>query len=234
MGGAAAGPWRGDRGAACRHGAQPGLHADDAALLQLAADRAALAVQSLRSREDRAATAALQRPAALGAARDRAEIAARYVPGDGSVGGDWYDVFLLPWGAGHGGRRRGRFRARERGRHGPDAQCPALVRAGVPRTSGCLAQAGSENAVFRGRGHGHRVVRRSRPGLGAGADISGRPFPAGGGGPGWAWCPGRTPLSMRRSASPMRPTVRSPHWLWCLAQCCASSPTGWWNAGTSR
>jgi serine phosphatase RsbU (regulator of sigma subunit) len=25
------------------------------------------------------------------------EIAARYVPG-GSVGGDWYDVFLLPWG----------------------------------------------------------------------------------------------------------------------------------------
>ena len=32
--------------------------ADDAALLQLAADRAALAVQSLRSREDRAATAA--------------------------------------------------------------------------------------------------------------------------------------------------------------------------------
>ena len=34
---------------------------DDAALLQLAADRAALAVQSLRSREDRAAAAALQR-----------------------------------------------------------------------------------------------------------------------------------------------------------------------------
>ena len=42
--------------------------ADDAALLQLAADRAALAVQSLRSREDRAAAAALQRsllPSAL-------------------------------------------------------------------------------------------------------------------------------------------------------------------------
>ena len=39
--------------------------ADDATLLQLAADRAALAVQSLRSREDRAATAALQpQPAA--------------------------------------------------------------------------------------------------------------------------------------------------------------------------
>jgi putative methionine-R-sulfoxide reductase with GAF domain len=42
--------------------------ADDATLLQLAADRAALAVQSLRSREDRAAAAALQRsllPSAL-------------------------------------------------------------------------------------------------------------------------------------------------------------------------
>jgi phosphoserine phosphatase RsbU/P len=74
--------------------------ADDAALLQLAADRAALAVQSLRSREDRAATAALQRsllPSALPAVRG-VETAARYVPGDGSVGGDWYDVFPLPGG----------------------------------------------------------------------------------------------------------------------------------------
>ena len=73
---------------------------DDAALLQLAADRAALAVQSLRSREDRAATAALQRsllPSAPPAVRG-VEIAARYVPGDGQVGGDWYDVFPLPWG----------------------------------------------------------------------------------------------------------------------------------------
>ena len=26
------------------------------------------------------------------------EVAARYVPGDGRVGGDWYDVFPLPWG----------------------------------------------------------------------------------------------------------------------------------------
>jgi sigma-B regulation protein RsbU (phosphoserine phosphatase) len=46
--------------------------ADDAALLQLAADRAALAVQSLRSREDQAAALALQRslvPSALPAVR---------------------------------------------------------------------------------------------------------------------------------------------------------------------
>jgi len=72
----------------------------DAVLLQLAADRAALAVQSVRSREDRAAVAAIQRsllpsapPTVMGA-----EIAARYVPGDGNVGGDWYDVFTLSSG----------------------------------------------------------------------------------------------------------------------------------------
>ena len=73
---------------------------DDAVLLQLAADRAAIAVQSLRTREDRAAAAAIQRsllpstpPTVMGV-----EIAARYVPGDGQVGGDWYDVFTLPSG----------------------------------------------------------------------------------------------------------------------------------------
>jgi phosphoserine phosphatase RsbU/P len=73
---------------------------DDAALLQLAADRAALAVQSLRSREDRAAVAALRRsllPSALPVVAG-VEAAARYVPGHGLVGGDWYDVFPLPGG----------------------------------------------------------------------------------------------------------------------------------------
>jgi serine phosphatase RsbU (regulator of sigma subunit) len=73
---------------------------DDAALLQLAADRAALAVQSLRSREDRAAVAALQSsllPSAPPVVQG-VEIAARYVPGEGQVGGDWYDVFPLPSG----------------------------------------------------------------------------------------------------------------------------------------
>ena len=74
--------------------------ADDAALLQLAADRAALAVQSLQSREDHAAAIALQRslvPSALPTLRG-AEIATRYVPGSGHVGGDWYDAFVLPSG----------------------------------------------------------------------------------------------------------------------------------------
>jgi serine phosphatase RsbU (regulator of sigma subunit) len=73
---------------------------DDAELLQLAADRAATAVQSLIMREDRIAAEALQRsllPSALPAA-DGAEMAVRYVPGEGKVGGDWYDVFTLPSG----------------------------------------------------------------------------------------------------------------------------------------
>ena len=53
-----------------------------------------------RSREDRAAALALQRslvPSALPAVRG-VEVAARYAPGSGQVGGDWYDVFVLPSG----------------------------------------------------------------------------------------------------------------------------------------
>ena len=72
----------------------------DAELLQLAAERAAAAVQSLTARADRAAVTALQRslvPAAPPVVDD-AEIAARYVAGRGVVGGDWYDVFTLPSG----------------------------------------------------------------------------------------------------------------------------------------
>ena len=70
----------------------------DIELLQMAADRAAAAVQSMTAQADRLAAAALQRslvpatpPAVAGA-----ELAARYIPGDGGVGGDWYDVFRLP------------------------------------------------------------------------------------------------------------------------------------------
>jgi serine phosphatase RsbU (regulator of sigma subunit) len=59
-----------------------------------------VAVQSLRAREDRAAALALQRslvPSALPTVAGVA-VAARYVPGSGHVGGDWYDVFVLPSG----------------------------------------------------------------------------------------------------------------------------------------
>ena len=74
---------------------------DDVELLQLAADRAAAAVQSMTAQADRVAVAALQRslvPSSLPAVAGT-EMAARYIPGSGAVGGDWYDVFTLP--AGH-------------------------------------------------------------------------------------------------------------------------------------
>jgi phosphoserine phosphatase RsbU/P len=73
---------------------------DDVELLQLAADRAAAAVQSMTAQANRVAVAALQRslvPSALPAVAG-AEMAARYIPGSGAVGGDWYDVFTLPAG----------------------------------------------------------------------------------------------------------------------------------------
>jgi putative methionine-R-sulfoxide reductase with GAF domain len=74
---------------------------EDVDLLQMVADRAALAAQARLSLADRAAAAALQRsliPAGLPAVAGY-EFAARYVAGQGSVGGDWYDVFVLPCGS---------------------------------------------------------------------------------------------------------------------------------------
>jgi sigma-B regulation protein RsbU (phosphoserine phosphatase) len=73
---------------------------DDVDLLRLAADRAALALHSLMAQDDAQAAVALQNslvPEALPAVPGL-ELAARYVPGTGSVGGDWYDVFPLPSG----------------------------------------------------------------------------------------------------------------------------------------
>ena len=63
---------------------------DDIGLLQMAADRAAAAVQSMTAQADRLAAAALQSslvPTALPAVPG-AELAARYDPGSGGVGGD--------------------------------------------------------------------------------------------------------------------------------------------------
>lgn len=74
---------------------------EDVALLQLVADRAALASQASQHRTDRAATLALQRgllPTRLPTVPGL-DLAARYVPGHRlGVGGDWYDVFVLPSG----------------------------------------------------------------------------------------------------------------------------------------
>ena len=72
---------------------------DDIRLLQRAADRAATASQTRRNTLDSQAALALQRgllPTRLPSVPG-IDLAARYVPGqDAGVGGDWYDVFLLP------------------------------------------------------------------------------------------------------------------------------------------
>ncbi len=73
----------------------------DIELVQLVADRVALAIEARRSNVERAAAGALQRslipdrlPTVPGL-----ELAARYLPASaGGVGGDWYDVFTLPSG----------------------------------------------------------------------------------------------------------------------------------------
>jgi phosphoserine phosphatase RsbU/P len=73
---------------------------NDAGLLQVAADRAAAAVAAVQAKTDRMAAGALQRsllPTALPTVTG-AELAARFIPGHGVVGGDWYDVFFLPSG----------------------------------------------------------------------------------------------------------------------------------------
>jgi serine phosphatase RsbU (regulator of sigma subunit) len=73
---------------------------EDVEALQLTADRAAMAVQSLIILADRAAITVLQQslmPSALPVI-EGAEMAGRYVAGRGVVGGDWYDVFILPSG----------------------------------------------------------------------------------------------------------------------------------------
>jgi serine phosphatase RsbU (regulator of sigma subunit) len=73
----------------------------DVRLLQLAADRIALATQGQLAMTERASAAALQRsllPSRLPRLAGL-EFSARYVPGaDLRVGGDWYDVFPLPGG----------------------------------------------------------------------------------------------------------------------------------------
>src|SRR5215469_9173874 len=73
---------------------------EDVELLQLAGDRAALALQSMMAQDDALAAVALHRsllPAELPEVPGL-ELAARYVTGSGNVGGDWYDVFVLPDG----------------------------------------------------------------------------------------------------------------------------------------
>ena len=72
----------------------------DIELLQMVADRVALAIHARRTDDHLAAAHALQRsvlPAALPDINGL-RMAARYAPGEGDVGGDWYDAFALPSG----------------------------------------------------------------------------------------------------------------------------------------
>jgi sigma-B regulation protein RsbU (phosphoserine phosphatase) len=75
--------------------------ADDVQLLQLAADRAGVAGRIRTQKLEQATALALQRsllPTRLPSVPG-VELAARYVPGhDFGIGGDWYDVILLPSG----------------------------------------------------------------------------------------------------------------------------------------
>lgn len=73
---------------------------EDVHLLQVVADRVALATQARLTRADRVAASALQRsllPPELPVIPGF-ELAARYLVGSAGVGGDWYDVFSLPSG----------------------------------------------------------------------------------------------------------------------------------------
>ena len=102
---------------------------EDAELLELAAGRLAGAVRAHVLAGERDAAELLERslrPSALPSFPDL-ELAARYIPAERAVGGDWYDVFALPSGelwlvtgdvAGHGlagaiimGRTRSAMRA---------------------------------------------------------------------------------------------------------------------------
>ena len=70
---------------------------DDIEMLQVAADRIALALSARLEDEVRSAASTLQRsllPPVLPSIPGF-DLAARYSPGDGDVGGDWYDVFPL-------------------------------------------------------------------------------------------------------------------------------------------
>jgi anti-sigma regulatory factor (Ser/Thr protein kinase)/putative methionine-R-sulfoxide reductase with GAF domain len=74
---------------------------EETELLQLAGDRAALAIEQARLYEQRRVAELLQRRLLPGEIRDTAglQVAGRYLPAAGaSLGGDWYDVFPLPGG----------------------------------------------------------------------------------------------------------------------------------------
>ncbi|QUQ64030.1 SpoIIE family protein phosphatase [Kutzneria sp. CA-103260] len=131
---------------------------DDLGLLQVAADRLALAVQAHASDAESAATTALQRsllPSRLPAVAGL-DFAGRYAPGaELGVGGDWYDVFSLSDGrigivigdvAGHGfpaavvmGRLRSALRAYALDNDAPEVVLDKLDRKASHFEAGVMA-----------------------------------------------------------------------------------------------
>jgi sigma-B regulation protein RsbU (phosphoserine phosphatase) len=73
---------------------------EDVDLLQMVADRVALATQASLTETERSASLVMQRSLLPDRLPDVAgfETAVRYIPGAGTVGGDWYDMFVLPSG----------------------------------------------------------------------------------------------------------------------------------------
>src|SRR4029453_228793 len=73
---------------------------EDVDLLQMVADRVALATQASLSETERSASLVMQRSLLPDRLPDVAgfETSVRYIPGAGTVGGDWYDMFVLPSG----------------------------------------------------------------------------------------------------------------------------------------
>ena len=151
----------------------------DRDLLQLAADRAALAIEHAQLYEERRLTTALQQallPQQLVSIPGLA-VAARYLPAaqGSSLGGDWYDVFAVTGRPRrHRRGRRRRPRAARRGAHGPAAHRPAGLRVRGPRAGGGrraaesharAAPAGDDDdrplprARSRGGAHPHRQRR---------------------------------------------------------------------------
>ena len=131
---------------------------EDTNMLQIAADRIALAVQAHASNAESAATTALQRsllPSRLPLVTGL-DFAARYSPGAQlGIGGDWYDVFTLSGGrigivigdvAGHGfaaavvmGRLRSALRAYALDNDAPDVVMDKLDRKASHFEAGVMA-----------------------------------------------------------------------------------------------
>ena len=211
--------------------------ADDAVLLELAADRAAMALQSLRAREDHASALALQRSlVALGAARagrsgSGRQVRARLRPCRRRL------VRRVCLAVGKAGPRRGRrrrFRAGRRGHHGPHPQRPARVRAEFPDPADVLEKLDRKMRYFEE----HSIMATVCYAV-LDRDSGQLAISSAGHLPPVIAVPGqRAELAKITPDLPIgvarhRSAVRSQRCRGCPAPWCACTPTGWWNDGAS-